>query len=1374
MRGRVGFGVMLCTLAWLLAGCAGEEQRPAAPTELAPPSRVARLVGVQLGALRTLDGGATAPGREDRFALLLGATPSAAGDPAFVEQNLALVEGVLESVCHVPPAAQRRLSGAEFTPEAVATALEAVAQRATSDDSLLLVYLSGLAVVDAQGVEHCLTPASRRQLDGRWQGTIERQALTDGLQRLVERAAGAGRRLHTVFVTDLARPPGSSPVPGQSFPPGPGWELHAHRNGRLPEAPANASPTAFTRAFVGSLQSLAEEARAAPVELVFERSERTVLTATGGRQQPAIVRPDRAAGEPPRLVASRRLTASVRVLDALSGLPVPGAELSVDGRVANHAEARAAQPAADGTSAAPLLLEALPGRHLLRVSGPDYLTRVEEFELDVEHAGRVVEVSLLPALVHVQGWVSPPRALQVRVDGAVGTGHEGYHVLAASSDANGRFELRLPRLAAGQEVVVSDQGRELLRRGLPLEPERFLGAPDDIIEGLGVVDLGPLLVPDGRELPALRAEDLALVQAGGAGALPLPGSYENPRSLPAPVFLAEADTARWQLFLSMTDRGEWLPALAQLEALSLQMDDQVYEAWRGWLEVHHAEELLEVTRIEQRRASLPADPPNLRLSLASLILSRHLQRAQARAVAGELQAVELLQAMPLDLLAGDGTYARTLATAVEARRRGVAATLLLALAQRQRWPQMLDVCEALGTEGDWGSPAFGALRREALATALERELDRALFEGLGAQDWQRADQRIDWMTQQGERLGLVGTPALLELAERIGVERVPAEVRRLQREAGQAFLAGDLLGASGRYAQLDGRVRGVYADFVAEQQQRLAAQLYVRFVKEAEEAELERRVPEAASAYARALRYDRRAAGELLRLGVQTPGVVLVTADGRSGRAEIGPALAGSPDDLVLLVGPGVYAEALVLGGRRTLLGVGGEVLVVAPAGSALSVPAGSSVGVAGISFASEAAGVATVRIDEAEARLESCRLLPALGGPALAVTGVQARAELRRCEIPGADGDGLRVADEARLDLVGCSVGLPGSGDGELRRYLVAEAPRHVRVTDSVFGRYLVGGSERLTQATLAAIQLGNTLRVQADPASWPNWAVAGLTHCASLGEALAVAEPGATVLAAPGVYHESLRPTRAVRLLAEIPGSVVVDGGQSESALHLEADVAVVVQGITFRLHRPEGVGRSETVVVRRGHLDLSDCLIEAFDSTDAWQPEGLAVGAPAVPPRQPDADDAFGATSPSAGTPPALATASPSPGGPATGEGTPAAGAAVPPGADLAAVASVVLRRCRIASDAVGITVRGAHSVSVWDSEIVGRLTGVRPDVGGRAELVATTIRGCERGVRLGGPGSSAALEACTLADNAEPFAFDGGAQVHQLRLAGTSVR
>ena len=1329
----------------LLASCAGQPAPEPVRQAPEPPSATADMVGVRLGGLEWADAGEVSPGRQDRFAVIIGGESDV--DPAFAVSNVRMVRDVLETACHIPEQRVELLSGPLQRPDTMRDAILSVGDRARGQQALLVVYLTGLSVVDEQGVVRYLTPDARHKLDGRWEGTLPREDLTYWLSQASARASERGTKLQTVFVTDTPRAADSAPNPGVALKPSTGWELHAWRHGRADAAPTKPAPTTFTRGFVNALRTLAEQGRAAPVELVFEHSREAVAVVTTGRQVPELIAPFATDGSSPALVASRRVACAIEVLGAIDDAPVVGAEVRMDAR-----------ERVSGSGLLPISI--LPGRHLLRVSAPGHLTRVEEFDVAVSNAGRVLKVRLLPNLVHVQGWVSPPDRTVVSVEGlAEGSWREGYHIVRAVPDEDGSFELRLPRLGADLELVVRESGDERLRRAIPQRPERFMNAEGDVVEGLGLVDLGPVRLPGGHPLQLLDEAQRALVKEGSAGALPLPEGYEDPPSVPESAWDSEADAERWDAFNQLADSKDWMPALAQLDALMDEMDPAAYEAWRGWLELAYADEGDELSRIEHRLEVLPPQFPNLRLALASRMLSVHLDRAYGRATQGETACVSLLRQMPMKLLNGEGPYRTTLVHAVESRRYGVASTLLARLVAEERWKETLNVLSELGSKGSWGSVTFSEIRREVLHVTLEAELDTALQEGLAAHDWRRAERILSWMTDHGERLGLTGTPALLSLAERIAVERVPGEVRETFAQAQQTFLDGDVVEADALYAQLEGRMRGRYAEFIVEQRSRLRPQLFVRHLKEGEALEVEGRLEEAAVAYARALVYDRRAAPELLRLGISTPGLLIVSTDGRSEYSEIGPALASSLPDAVVLVGPGTYRESLLLSGTRTVLGTGGEVVVEATGGSALSVPSAAEVSISGVTLRTAGRGVPTVRLDDGRLVLESCRVVAAQGGPAVAVGGPSARAELRRCEIPSTDGDAFFVSGDARLELSGCAVGLPrsaprGEEHVELRRYVIADSPRHVRVSDTVFGRYELKGSTRLTAQLLARIQRSNVLRVSSDPAAWPGWAIAQLTHCATIGEALEAAESGATIRIAPGTYSESLQPTRSVNLIADTRdgGVVIVDGGQNVNALRLDDDVSVSIKGVTFRLHKPDEVQRSETIAVRRGHLELADCRIEAFDSTDTWQPEGLAVGMPDELLVDVVVDDEAVVVE---GEDPVLVAQ-------ARAESA------------VAAASSVILRRCRISSDALGITVRGDNKVAVWDSEIVGRLAGVLPSRGGQADLVATTIRGSVRGVQLGGPDATARLEACILTGNEEAFSFEEGAEQEQLELAGTTVR
>ncbi len=1402
-QGRVHGGrVALLGLLGLVSACASD----AAPTKVAgipePPSAIAEMVGVRLQGLRWGEASPELPGSEQRFALLLGGgsgggpnAESTSAQTGFVEANLQRVREVLTECCHVAPNAQTALSGEALDAAAVQAAIADVVSRAKSPELLLMVYLSGQAVVDERGEVHYLTAHSRQRLDGQWEGSLTRAQLAGWLSEASEQVAEGGNSLRTVLVTDVVRPARSIQTPGVALQGRSGWELHASEHGRAGMVSAvrrdaaqdggARAATPFTEAFVQSLESLAKEGRAAPVSLVLERTRSALVSQGAGHPTPELVRPESWMGQQPRLVAPRRISCSVVVLDALNDEPVRDAHLSVDSM---------SQARGDG----PLPMAQLPGRHLLRVSAPGFLTRVEEFVVDVERSGRPLEVRLLPNLVQVKGWVSPPGNVTVSVDGLPESAiREGFHVVRATASEDGSFQLRLPAVGPEVKLVVSRGSKAIVRKPLPVAPERYLNGPDDVLEGLGLMDLGPVRMPDGHPMDLLHAAADELERAGGAGALPVPSGFDDPSELVAPVWFSEQDSERWKSFRVAVKAFDWNPALAHLEALSPRMDPTLAEAWRGWVELKVCADLPEVALIEARRETMPSNRPLLRLALTSRVLAAYLERASAWASTGDAQTVAALQAVPLSLLDDEvGPYRDSLAQAVEQRSYGIAATLLLRLAEESRWTDALDAMASLGANGTWGTLAFVEMRREALAASLEAELDTALGEGLAAQDWRRSDRILNWMTLHGERLGLNSTRALLAFAERIAVERVPADVHELYEQAQGAFLEGQTVEADVLYGQLEGRMRERYTDYVLSQRDRLGPQLYVRHAKEAESLELEGRLDEAAAAYGRALSFDRRAAADLLRLGRATPGVQLVTADGRAGYSDIGSALAQSLPGAAVLVGPGVYTESLTLKGSRVLLGVGGDVDIVSPSGAALSVEAGSDVEVSGVTLRSRSPGVATVRLQSASLLLDACRIVPAQGGSAVHASGKGALAQLRRCEIPAAAADGLTISDEARLEMTGCAVGLPGREDAgsSMHRFLLADVPRSVRVTDCVFGRDHVQGPETLSAGRLARIQRSNTLRVEADQEQWPSWALRGLTHTTTVTRALELAEAGATIRVAPGLYRESLRPSRSVRLVADSPNgeAVVVDAGTKPFAMRLDAPVSVYAKGLTFRLSEPASPRQlSEAVSVRDGQLELEDCRIETGESSRAWRPRGLAVGNASfnrvgaasagassvqrTPAEPGNARAADGSSSTPAGEETAQAAEGSSD---SSIEAPRLSGSSETQAGELTAalekVASVVLRRCRITSSALGVSIDGAHEVTVWDSEIIGRVAGVRPRAGGRADLVATTIRGCEKGVQLDGPLSLARLEACVLSGNQDAWVLLDGATEAQLSVTATNVR
>lgn len=98
-----------------------------------------------------------------------------------------------------------------------------------------------------------------------------------------------------------------------------------------------------------------------------------------------------------------------------------------------------------------------PGAYRLRVEHAGYLARELTLELGADAAGRTLRVPVLPTLVLVTGKVAG--GAKVRLGGGRPEGTvDGYHALQAVADAAGRFELRLPSIPPGAELLVERAG----------------------------------------------------------------------------------------------------------------------------------------------------------------------------------------------------------------------------------------------------------------------------------------------------------------------------------------------------------------------------------------------------------------------------------------------------------------------------------------------------------------------------------------------------------------------------------------------------------------------------------------------------------------------------------------------------------------------------------------------------------------------------------------------------------------------------------------------------------------------------------------------------------------------------------------------------
>lgn len=139
-------------------------------------------------------------------------------------------------------------------------------------------------------------------------------------------------------------------------------------------------------------------------------------------------------------------------------------------------------------------------------------------------------------------------------------------------------------------------------------------------------------------------------------------------------------------------------------------------------------------------------------------------------------------------------------------------------------------------------------------------------------------------------------------------------------------------------------------------------------------------------------------------------GKVVIDGDERV-FATLSQAVAAATDDAVILVGAGLYEDAVVVGGKRLQIrGEGPDKTILLARETALYISR-SDVAVSGIRFVSLSVGadVAVTAVSESRARLDDCRFEGGTG-PGLLVAGKTTRVSLTGNIITGNMGGGLRV----------------------------------------------------------------------------------------------------------------------------------------------------------------------------------------------------------------------------------------------------------------------------------------------------------------------------------------------------------------------------
>ena len=507
----------------------------------------------------------TRPANE-RIALLIGAgkyqDPN--WDLANSTADLATMGDTLALGADIAPAFQLQLRGTDVTVRGVQKAVKEAAARlaapAAGGEGLLVVYWSGHAFTDHEGRQVYFTANTEpgEPVDGvpTYTDTISRDALLGWIGDARAERTAAGIRFRTVIVNDVCRIVVKAPPRTALFRPESAWEWFGTAAGDYSLASQRSdAASAFTaqlrvvlpqQAKLGVLQPLADTAK-------------LVASAMQG-QKPELKSPE-GMTESPGLVRAIKVRPFIRLVDAFSGAPLARGTISADG----------AEPVAIEVDAQ-VALNPGPVRRL-RAEAPGYLPN----EIDVQArsdalSGRALVIPLHPSVVVVRGSVAAGR-MRARAVNVLADLREDTHRIVTETDAEGSFELVLPRIEAGIKVQVA--GREFAIPGDPAAwpaasfRGRLLVPTFRIEEGRPIVPAGavqPLAsvpVPPAA-VPATGVEPAAIVQESASMTVP-------PAPVVAPLAGARLASAAGQSTPAVP--GIWpLAARSAGTALSRQAD----------------------------------------------------------------------------------------------------------------------------------------------------------------------------------------------------------------------------------------------------------------------------------------------------------------------------------------------------------------------------------------------------------------------------------------------------------------------------------------------------------------------------------------------------------------------------------------------------------------------------------------------------------------------------------------------------------------------------------------------------------------------------------------------------------------------------------
>lgn len=464
-------------------------------------------------------------------------------------------QALLEHAGFAAPAVTT-LRGRDVHLDAVRSAVLAAGEKVAAGGSGVF-YVHWLGHGWVQDGEQRLFGYYTDELAGSFAPAIGRRELLAWIEQAVARAKARGATLTPVLVVDACRVARGAPPPKAKLVAATAFELYGAKDGEMVAAGQGGEGFAFTAALGAAMAALAPRGEVA-LDLVFREARDRTLRGSAQKQEPVWLAPAQAVA--PKFLQPARASFAVRLVDALSGARVEAAKLLVDD---------AAQQLGDASA----VLRLLPGDHVIAVQAPGYLARTENLALSAAQNNAELTIPLLPDVVVVRGRLVPPGALAVR-GRAKQTARADYHVLQATADGEGRFELRLPSLQDASVEVVQ-QGRALQSVRLPALANALLRDKAGVHDCVPVLDL--VISLEGEALAALQiAPDVKLNDA-----------QAPPQE---PQFNSDVDRADWQRAKAAMARGRFDQARDALMALQ---GGPELKPWRRYVDQRWAREVLE-------------------------------------------------------------------------------------------------------------------------------------------------------------------------------------------------------------------------------------------------------------------------------------------------------------------------------------------------------------------------------------------------------------------------------------------------------------------------------------------------------------------------------------------------------------------------------------------------------------------------------------------------------------------------------------------------------------------------------------------------------------------------------------------------------------